>query len=136
MKKTIYILGLALIGVMFITGCEYEFIARPLVIIDPVDPDDPVDPNLISFAGEIIPIFTTGNRCTSCHGTGGQAPVLTTTLAYSQIISQGLVNTADPSSSKLYTYPKIGAGTHVWKTYSTDQAAEILQWITEGAKNN
>lgn len=138
MKKSIYILGLVLIGVMFIAGCEYEFVyVQPNPISDYVDPDpEPIDPNLISFAGKITPIFTTGNRCTLCHGTGGQAPVLTATKAYSQIISLGLVNTADPSSSKLYTYIKSGTSTHAWKKYSTGQAADILQWITEGAKNN
>lgn len=138
MKKSIYILVLVLIGVMFITACEYEFIhVQPNPVSDYVDPDpDPVDPNLISFAGKIIPIFTTGNRCTQCHGTGGQAPVLTATKAYSQIISLGLVNTADPASSKLYNFPRIGTSTHVWKKYSAGQAADVLQWIIEGAKNN
>lgn len=140
MKKSIYKLVLVLVGLMFVAGCEYEFIYRPTPPIienpDPDDPDDPVDPNLISFSGKIVPIFTSGNRCTSCHGTGGTRPILTATQAYSEIISMGLVNTAEPASSKLYTYPKIGSGTHVWKTYANSQAEQVLQWITEGAKNN
>ena len=119
MKNSIYKLILVFVGVMFMAGCEYEFI-----------------PNLISFSGKIVPIFTTGNRCTSCHGTGGTPPILTAAQAYNEIISMGLVNTADPASSKLYTYVKIGTSPHAWKKYSNSQAAQILQWITEGAKNN
>ena len=140
MKNSIYKLILVLVGVMFMAGCEYEFIYRPEPPIidnpDPGDPTDPTDPNLISFSGKIVPIFTTGNRCTSCHGTGGTRPILTAAQAYNEIISMGLVNTADPASSKLYTYVKLGTSPHAWKKYSNAQAAQILQWITEGANNN
>jgi hypothetical protein len=48
----------------------------------------------------------------------------------------GLVNVSEPSSSVLYTYVKAGTSTHVWKKYADSQAELILQWITEGAKNN
>ena len=138
MKETIFKLVLVLVGVMFIAGCEYDFIfVQPDPVSDYVDPDpDPVDPNLLSFSAKIVPIFTTGNRCTSCHGDGGQRPILTATKAYNEIISMGLVKTADPATSKLYTYVKTGTGTHAWKKYSDAQAGLILQWITEGAKNN
>ena len=137
MKKSIYKLALILGGLIFIAGCEYDFIYRPEPpVVDDPDPGEPVDPNLISFSGKIIPIFTTGNRCTSCHGEGGARPILTASKAYSEIISMRLVNTTDPALSKLYTYVKIGTSPHAWKKYSTSQADLILQWITEGAKNN
>ncbi len=138
MKKTIYKLVLVLVVMMFVAGCEYDFVhVTPNPVSDYVDPNpDPVDPNLTSFSGKIVPIFITGNRCTSCHGAGATKPILTATKAYSEIISMGLVNIDDPAASKLYTFVKAGAGTHVWKTYSSSQAELILTWITEGAKNN
>ncbi len=139
MKTTILKLLLVLVGVIFIAGCEYDFVyvqPNPVPDNNNEDPDEPDDPNLISFAGQIVPIFTSGNRCTSCHGDGGTRPVLTAAKAYSEIISLGLVKTTDPATSKLYTYVKAGTSTHAWKKYSDSQANLILQWITEGAKNN
>ncbi|MBU1014249.1 MAG: hypothetical protein KKG99_14720 [Bacteroidetes bacterium] len=137
MKKSIYILILVFVGMMVVTGCEYDFIYRPTPPpIEEPDPDDPVDPDATSFSTMIVPIFTTGNRCTSCHGDGGTRPYLTAAKAYSEIISKGLVNTANPASSKLYTYVKPGAGTHAWKQFTDSQSALVLKWITEGAKNN
>ncbi len=138
MKKSTYKLVLILIGVIFIAGCEYDFeYVQPNPVSDYVDPDpDPIDPNLLSFSGKIVPIFTTGNRCTSCHGEGGTRPILTASKAYGEISSMGLVNITDPASSKIYTYVKIGTSPHAWKKYSTSQADLVLQWITEGAKNN
>ena len=138
MKKSIYKLVLILVGVVFIAGCEYDFkYVQPNPVSDYVDPDpDPIDPNLLSFSEKIIPIFTTGNRCTSCHGDDGARPILTASKAYNEISSMGLVNITDPASSKLYTYVKAGTSPHAWKKYSSSQADLILQWITEGAKNN
>lgn len=137
MKKSIFKLLMILVGVIFIAGCEYNFVPPPPeIIIPPTDPGDTTNPNLISFSGKIVPIFTTGDRCTSCHGAGGTRPTLTADKAYSEIISMGLVNTDNPSSSKLYTFPGPGTSTHAWKKYTTSQAGDILQWITEGAKNN
>jgi hypothetical protein len=139
MKKSIYLIVLVLVGVMFMTGCEYDFIyhpADPIVTPDPIDPDNPPDPNLIKFSTQIVPIFTTGNRCTACHGDGGTRPILTASKAYGEISAMGLVNVSEPSSSVLYTYVKAGTSTHVWKKYADSQAELILQWITEGAKNN
>lgn len=137
MKKSIYILILVFVGLMVVTGCEYDFIYHPTPPpVEEPDPDDPVDPNATSFSTMIVPIFTTGNRCTSCHGDGGTRPYLTAAKAYSEITSMGLVNTANPASSKLYTYVKAGTSTHAWKKFVDSQSELVLKWITEGAKNN
>lgn len=137
MKKSIYILMLVFVGLMVMTGCEYDFIYHPAdPIVDPIDPDNPPDPNATSFSTMIVPIFTSGNRCTSCHGDGGTRPYLTAAKAYSEITSMGLVNTANPASSKLYTYVKAGTSTHAWKKFVDSQSELVLKWITEGAKNN
>lgn len=138
MKKTLYKLVLVLVGLMFIAGCEYDVVfVQPNPVSDYVDPNpEPPDPNLTSFSGKIVPIFTTGDRCTSCHGDGGQRPVLTASKAYGEIISMGLVNVADPATSIIYTEVKAGTSPHAWKKMSSSQSELVLQWITEGAKNN
>lgn len=137
MKKSIYILVLVFVGLMVITGCEYDFIYHPKdPIADPIDPDNPPDPNATSFSTMIVPIFTSGNRCTSCHGDGGTRPTLTAAKAYSEITSMGLVSAANPASSKLYTYVKASTSTHAWKKMVDSQSELVLKWITEGAKNN
>ena len=73
----------------------------------------------------------------SCHfsGTGGHSPDLTSTDVYSEIVP-ALVNTTAPESSIIYDYPSPSTDKHSWKKYSPAQAAYVLTWIQEGAKNN
>jgi len=105
-----------------LNGCKYDFILP--VETTPVDNGG----QPISFATQIVPIFT--DKCNSCHNS--QAPMLTATAAYAQIVP-AYVSLATPSSSKLYINAQ--SGSHYAKV-STEQAALILQWIKEGAKNN
>lgn len=121
MKKNILFFVLILFS-LFIGGCKYDFILS--VEVPPVDNGG----QPISFATQIVPIFA--EKCNSCHN--AQAPVLTADVAYSKLVPQ-YVNTATPASSKVYV--NASAGTHYAKVSAT-QAALILQWITEGAKNN
>lgn len=124
--KYIFVIGLLVSG---LGGCKYDFIVPEEIPVS--DPDNPV-----SFATQIVPIFTTDN-CTSCHftGTGGHSPDLTGTNIYSEIVP-ALVDTLDPESSIIYDYPAPSTDKHSWKKYSSAQAAYILTWIEEGAKNN
>lgn len=110
---------------MGITSCEYEFIE-----IDESDPDIPV-----SFADDIIPIFTAGNNCTVCHRTGSQSPDLTAGNAYNSIVPT-LINSSEPESSIIYSYPSPATSTHGFKKYTQTQAALVLAWIKQGAENN
>jgi len=110
---------------MGITSCEYEFIE-----IDELDPDIPV-----SFADDILPIFTTGNNCTVCHRTGSQAPDLTAGNAYNAIVPN-LINSSEPEASIIYAYPSPATSTHGFKKYTQTQAALVLAWIRQGAENN
>jgi hypothetical protein len=110
---------------MGITSCEYEFIE-----IDEPDPDIPV-----SFADDIIPIFTAGNNCTVCHRTGSQSPDLTAGNAYNSIVPT-LINSSEPESSIIYSYPSPATSTHGFKKYTQTQAALVLAWIKQGAENN
>jgi hypothetical protein len=107
---------------LFLGGCKYDFVLPETA--PPVTPGG----DEISFQTQILPILS--SKCLLCHNT--QAPVMTSSAAYSQLVPK-YVNAASPASSKLYTIPT--SGTHGGK-FTTAQAALVLQWITEGAKNN
>jgi len=127
MKRRNIFLILALFS-LFFTGCKYDFVI-PVEV--PVIDTGGVP---ISFATQIVPIFSAGDKCTQCHKPGGLgSPDLSNPATiYSQIVPQ-YVNTASPESSKLYV--NASSGNHYAKTTAT-QAALILAWIKEGAKNN
>lgn len=115
-RNIVYIL---ILFALLISGCKYDFVlpeAAPPV-------GEPV-----SFSTQILPILS--SKCILCHDK--QTPVMTSGVAYSQLVPK-YVNTANPASSKLYTIPT--SGTHGGKV-SAAQGALILQWITEGAKEN
>lgn len=114
-------------GVMFFAGCEYTFVQQEEITPPEPDPDNP-----ISFASQIVPIFT--SRCLDCHDNGGTAPDLSAANAYSSVSS--LVNTSNPTASKLYDYIQPNTSTHGWRKYSATQAGLVLLWIQEGALNN
>ena len=130
MKSTkLYLIGL-FFGVLFLAGCEYTFVQHPDADQEEPQISDPDNP--ISFATQIVPIFT--SRCLDCHDTGGQAPDLTSANAYSSIAS--LVDTDNPASSLLYSYVEPTSSDHDWRQYTASQAALVLLWIQEGALNN
>lgn len=121
MKKYSIFLILVLFS-LFLNSCKYDFVLP--VEVPVVNPGgEPV-----SFSTQVLPILT--DKCILCHST--QAPTMGAAVAYAQLVPK-YVNTASPASSKLYTVPT--SGTH-GATVSTAQGALILQWITEGAKNN
>lgn len=121
MKKLIYNV-LALMLTVFVSSCQYDFYEAD---IPPVDPD--VD---VSFSIEIVPIFA--SKCINCHG-GSVAPDLRAENAYASIVPSR-VNTEVPNDSKIYT-KALPSGSHPAK-YSDAEAALILTWIEQGAKNN
>ena len=125
MKKRLIFLITVLLS-LFVAGCKYDFIL-------PV-PEVPVTGD-VSFATQVAPIFSTGGKCTSCHKPGGQSPDFTAGAAYTSIVP-ALVNTGTPAQSMIYTFPGPTTATHTWKKLSAGEAAIILQWITQGAKNN
>ena len=110
-------------------GCIYDWVAVEEV------PEIPTDKE-ISFSSEILPIFNSGNNCTSCHKAGATPPDLTAASAYSQITSKYL-NASAPEESAIYKVPAPGSASHSnRKTYTAQQAALVLAWIKQGAKNN
>lgn len=112
-----------------ISSCRYDFILpEEIPVITPGD-----EP--ISFAKQIAPIFSNGDKCIACHKPGNTAPDLSAANAYAQIVPK-YVNTTKPDESKIYLYTSPATSTHNWKKYSAVEAATILAWIKEGAKNN
>ena len=114
-----------LILIMFsltLGSCKYDFIL----------PEEVPQIEEVSFSQHVAPIFE--SKCTSCHKPGSTAPDLTTANAYAEI--SDLINTTTPEESRIYSFPAPTTNTHNWKKYSAGEAAIILQWITEGAKNN
>ena len=128
MKRHKIFLVFALFAMLF-SGCKYDFILPEEVPV--VNPGgEPV-----SFVTQIAPIFSASNKCTQCHKSGGIAsPDLSNTSTVYSLIVPAYVNTASPSASKIYVNASSGNHNNVKVTAS--QAALILQWITEGAKNN
>jgi hypothetical protein len=94
----------------------------------------PVDTS-ISFKNKIEPIFNNNNNCISCHS-GSLAPDLRTGKAYVSINNATYLNLTTPESSKIYAHPSPQSVTHQQKKYTAVEAATILEWIKQGAKNN
>lgn len=124
MKKNAIFLVLILFA-LSISSCKYDFILPEVV---------PPVTETVSFSTQVLPIFSTGNKCTACHN-GSQAPDLRAANAYAQIVP-ALITTATPESSLIYSFPAPATSTHPWKKYTAGEAALILAWIKDGAKNN
>jgi hypothetical protein len=117
MKKSNIFLVL-IFSLLIFSSCKYDFIL----------PEEVPVVNDVKFSTQIVPIFA--QKCNLCHNE--QTPVMSADLAYSQLVPS-YVNLAEPSNSEIYKTPT--SGTH-GATISATQAALILQWITEGAKDN
>lgn len=124
MKIKQIVAALILMVAFFATSCQYDVVVEPE--LPPIDPEVP-----ISFKDEIAPIFSDAN-CLGCHG-GNVNPNLTPDAAYNSIVPN-LVDTANAQESTIYFVPAPG-GNHPQK-YSAAQAALLLGWIEQGAKNN
>ena len=116
--------------VLFFEGCVYDFIVPETIPV--IDPDDP-NAEQISFSADILPIFQ--SKCVSCHTTGKQLPDLSAANAYSSLNSTRYINSSSPDQSKIYTRPK-PSNTDSHPKYSEAEAAIVLVWIQQGAKNN
>lgn len=128
MKKTGKLLAIAFL-ILMAAACQYDFIVPEETI--------PVEPGTeISFATQVLPIFTDNNNCTLCHKTGGTSPDLTAGKAYTQLNTAKYINKAAPEQSLLYKAVAPGQGFAGHKTVTAAQAALILGWIQQGAKNN
>lgn len=130
MNKLSRLLLLVFLTGVLLSGCKYNWLVpEELVIIDPDDPSQQV-----SFSEVIVPIFTSGNNCTACHN-GSQIPDLREDRAYASINTTRYINKTDPEQSRIYQVPNPAMGSH-YKQFTASQAALVLAWIQQGAKNN
>ncbi len=126
MRKIQLIFSILIVALAF-GACEYTFIVPEEIPV--IDVDDP-NARQVSFAQEIQPIFT--NDCVACHN-GLTSPNLSEGNSFAAIA--GYINSTDPELSEIVTKPSpTASGTH--KKYTAAQAALVLGWIKQGAKNN
>ncbi len=122
-KRSLFLIMVLLVAVL--AGCKYNWIL----------PEEDIDPNPggepVIYSTQIQPIFTA--KCISCHNTGGTAPDLTEGKSYNQVVPEH-VNLTNPPESNIYKVPT--SATWHTKKYSSSEAALVLIWIEEGAKNN
>lgn len=121
--KAVKLLFLIMATMLFMVSCEYEWI----------EPEPTPIPDVVSFQGNIIPIFDKGCNMGGCHDAGAFSPDLTAANAYNALLDGAYVDTAAPDASIIYTSVKIGS----MKPYASPGDAEmILAWIKQGAPNN
>ena len=128
MKKIyqrVLLLGLVS-SIGFMSSCEKEY-------FEPAPPE-PIDtsstPDTASYSLEIQPYFDA--NCVNCHK-GATPPNLSAGVSYNELINGNYINTSAPESSNFYVKINVGS----MKQYSTTAGnKDVLQWITEGAKNN
>jgi len=113
-------------GVLLITGlsaCEYDWVEPAVVTL----------PDVVSFSGDVIPVFNKSCNMSGCHAQGAIAPDLSKENAWNDLTQGGLINTETPVQSQLYITLTSGS----MKKFSNDSNnALILKWIEQGALNN
>ena len=124
-KVSFYLLGY-FFTLMMVSSCDYDIIIPEPVII-------PVDSS-ISFKDKIEPIFT-DEGCIACHPPTMSLD-LTVGKAYNSINKAKYIDTANDANSLIYTHPNPSTSEHSYKKYTPTQAATLLEWIKQGAKNN
>lgn len=93
----------------------------------------------VSFAADIIPIFSKSCALSGCHNTGGHVPDLTAANAFRTLNEESLIDAATPKNSELYGWltgtikPAMPLGA---SANPSNINALVLAWITQGAKNN
>lgn len=107
-----------------LNSCNYEYIE-----IDEPDLDIPV-----KFTETILPLFT-AHKCVVCHQSNYTRIDFTSDNAYNTIVPE-LVDTLQPELSKIYTFPNPSSSLHQFKKYTPTEAAQVLNWIKQGAQNN
>jgi hypothetical protein len=123
-KSKLRNIALVILGILFLAACTSKTIV-------PI----PVSTGPVSFSGDVIPVFTSNCAISGCHASGFIAPDLTASNAYNDLMSMNLVDTVHPDQSMLYK-KIIPGGTMNPYIKTTENQQIILNWITQGAKNN
>jgi len=128
-KKLKKLLTIFFVLVLF-SSCKHDYI-----VLDP--PASPAAPdsneNIISYSGEIQPIFTA--NCVKCHGIGQVAPVLAEGKSYQALMNaSGMIDVINPGNSLLYR--KMASGGSMSSFCTKANTDSTYKWIRQGAKNN
>jgi hypothetical protein len=91
----------------------------------------------VTFANDIIPIFSKSCSISGCHTAGGHVPDLSAANAYNSLKIGNYFNTNNPESSVLYLW-LTGKKTTQMPVGGMDKDinAMVLAWIKQGANNN
>jgi hypothetical protein len=91
----------------------------------------------VSFASDIIPIFTKSCSLSGCHVSGGHVPDLSASNAYNSLKVGNYYNTTSPESSTIYLWLTGKKTTQMPPGgLNKDYNALVLAWIKQGANNN
>jgi hypothetical protein len=82
----------------------------------------------LSFANDVIPVLT---QCNNCHKHGWTTST-TASIYYTNLVNGGYVNPTNYTSCKIYNMLTSGHASSI----STTDKNKILNWMTEGSKNN
>ena len=131
-----------LIAILFtafaIFSCTSDYIVpEPPALPEPPNndsiPNDTIPENLISFSGQIQPIFTA--KCMPCHAVGAASPTLAAGKSYQSLMNTpGMIDTINPGNSALYLSMKTGGSMSQYCKKAN--ADSVYKWIRQGAKNN
>jgi hypothetical protein len=123
-NRTLNTLIVLIGGIIFMASCTDKYITKPYVAPPPPGYQ-------YSLTKDVQPIFN--DKCVRCHTTEAIPPDLSSGNSYASLTSLNLVNTGNPTGSVIYK--KMNGGSMA--AYCTQEDANIvLQWITQGAKNN
>ncbi len=121
-------------------------VAIPIVMVLLINPSCTKDylipvevdiPDTVSFSEYIIPIFNESCNRSGCHSSGGIAPNLSGSTAWSDLWLYGFIDTVSPSGSIIYQR-MISTSNPMPPTGKLSGGEEqlILAWIEQGALNN
>lgn len=98
------------------------------------DPNGP--PQMVSFSGDLIPIFNKSCNSSGCHDAiPTKKPALSPDKAYNALMNGGYINLIVPSNSGLYLSVKDNS-MPIGGSLSSAEKQKILDWIRNGAPNN
>jgi hypothetical protein len=83
----------------------------------------------MSFSKDVMPVLT---LCNNCHTHPWTTSTVSSTY-YTNLVNGGYIDPNSPTSSKIYV--KLSGG-HPGSSISTADLNKVLNWITEGCKNN
>jgi hypothetical protein len=96
-------------------------------------------PAVVSFSGNIVPIFTTYCSISGCHtGTASAASMnLSASVAYAQLFHKHEIDTITPTNSMLYIRMNATASPMPPSgKLSSYDISLVLKWIQQKAKDN